>query len=88
MLSKLYYGGPGLAGAIFYLGLLAMATVVVVVVVLAVARTLQSRSSVSREEAYRAIARDAADAQVRTAAALADIQPRLVAIEKMLREVG
>ncbi|NVM79994.1 hypothetical protein FHW83_005836 [Duganella sp. SG902] len=39
------------------------------------------------EESYRAIAERAVAAQEQTAAALADLQTRIIAIEKVLKEV-
>jgi hypothetical protein len=47
----------------------------------------QARVRLGQDEAYRDIAAKAAAAQAGTAAALADIQSRLVAIEKILKDV-
>ena len=49
---------------------------------------LQARVRLGQDEAYRDIAAQAAAAQAATAAALADIQSRLGAIEKILKDVG
>lgn len=49
---------------------------------------LQARVRLGQDEAYRDIAAQATAAQAATAAALADIQSRLGAIEKILKDVG
>jgi len=48
---------------------------------------LQARVRLGEDQAYRDIAAQAAAAQAGTAAALADIQSRLAAIEKILKDV-
>jgi hypothetical protein len=60
-----------------------------------VSAVLQSRVRLAQDEAYRAIAAQAAAAQSETAAALssfgkalAEIQSRLAAVEKILKDVG
>ena len=50
--------------------------------------TYRARASVAREDAYRKLAEEAAAAQKETAAALADIRPRIAAIEKLIRDFG
>jgi hypothetical protein len=59
-----------------------------------VSAVLQARVRLAQDEAYRAIATKAASAQAETAAAvsalgstLADIQSRMTALEKILKEV-
>ncbi|MES2102431.1 MAG: hypothetical protein V4634_00315 [Pseudomonadota bacterium] len=53
-----------------------------------VSEILQARVRLGQDEAYREIAAKAATAQAETAAALADIQSRLIAVEKILKDVG
>ncbi len=50
--------------------------------------TYRARASVAREDTYRKLAEEAAAAQKETAAALADIRPRIAAIEKLIRDFG
>jgi hypothetical protein len=49
---------------------------------------LQARVRLGQDAAYRALAVEVAAAQAASAAALADIQARLAAIEKLLKDVG
>jgi len=44
--------------------------------------------SLKREDTYRPLAEQATAAQTETAAALADLRPRIAAIEKLIRDVG
>jgi hypothetical protein len=53
-----------------------------------VSAVLQARVRLGQDEAYRDIAAKAAAAQAEMAAALAQIQSRLVGIEKILKDVG
>jgi hypothetical protein len=64
------------------------AAAVVVFFMKYVSEILQARVRLGQDEAYRAIAATAATAQSRTADALADMQHRLIAIEKILKDVG
>jgi uncharacterized iron-regulated membrane protein len=50
--------------------------------------TYRARASAARENAYRKLAEEASAAQKETAAALADIRPRIAAIEKLIRDFG
>ena len=52
-----------------------------------VSAILQARVRLAQDEAYRLIAAQATAAQTQTAAALADIQARLITVEKILKEV-
>jgi uncharacterized protein YfeS len=53
-----------------------------------VSGVLQARVRMDQDEAYRDIAAKAAASHAETAAALAQIQVRLGAIEKILKDVG
>ena len=48
---------------------------------------MQAKSRLAQDEAYRELATRAATAQTETAATLADIQSRLVVLERILKEV-
>ena len=52
-----------------------------------VSAVLQARVKLGQDEAYRAIADRAATAEAATAATLADIQAKLAAIAKILKDV-
>jgi hypothetical protein len=52
-----------------------------------VSAVLQARVRLGQDEAYRELAAKAAAAQAQTAAALSEIQSRLAAVEKILKEV-
>lgn len=79
---------------IFALVVLALVTTVIVVVIWQSFATRRARMSVEREEAYRKLAEQAtsaeqksADEQQKAAKTLEEINHRLVAIEKILRDV-
>ena len=72
----------------------ALFTIVVVVLLVQAFGAYKAKMSLAREEAYRklaeqstAAAQKAADEQQKIAASLEDMQTRLAAIEKILREV-
>lgn len=80
--------------AIAIAGILLVLTIAVVVIVQVFA-TARARMSVQREEAYRTLAEEAADAQRRTAdrlehaaAELTDLRHRTAELERMLKDVG
>jgi hypothetical protein len=86
-------------GIVFILGLAAVIMVVAVVVIWQVFKTAQTKVEadviVARDDAYRQLAAQStaaqqkiAEEQQRIAAALSDLQLRVTAIEKLLREVG
>ncbi len=62
--------------------------VVLVFLTRAVSAVLQARARHVQDQAYREIATKAATAQTETAAALAELQARLIVIEKILKDVG
>jgi biopolymer transport protein ExbB/TolQ len=81
-------------GMLFVLGLLALITILIVVVIWQSFTTRRARMSVEREEAYRRLAEQLTDAQQITAQeqhnlskSVDEIQTRIAAIEKILREV-
>ena len=82
------------SGMLFVLGLLALITILIVVVIWQSFTTRRARMSVEREEAYRRLAEQLTDAQQITAQeqhnlskSVDEIQTRIAAIEKLLREV-
>jgi biopolymer transport protein ExbB/TolQ len=82
------------SGMLFVLGLLALITILIVVVIWQSFTTRRARMSVEREEAYRKLAEQLTDAQQITAQeqhnlskSVDEIQTRIAAIEKLLREV-
>ena len=81
-------------GMLFVLGLLALITILIVVVIWQSFTTRRARMSVEREEAYRRLAEQLTDAQQINAQeqhnlskSVDEIQTRIAAIEKLLREV-
>lgn len=81
-------------GMLFVLGLLALITILIVVVIWQSFTTRRARMSVEREEAYRKLAEQLKDAQQINAQeqhnlskSVDEIQTRIAAIEKLLREV-
>jgi len=73
---------------------LTLITIIIVVILVQVFSSYRARMSVTREEAYRKLAEQAttaeqksADEQQKAAKALEDINHRLAAIEKILRDV-
>ncbi|HEX6681534.1 MAG TPA: ArsR family transcriptional regulator [Candidatus Limnocylindrales bacterium] len=52
------------------------------------ATTVRAKSLLAREHAYRELAEGAANAQAKTAEALNQLQLRMAAVEKLLRDVG
>lgn len=82
------------SGMLFVLGLLALITILIVVVIWQSFTTRRARMSVEREEAYRRLAEQLTDAQQINAQeqhnlskSVDEIQTRIAAIEKLLREV-
>jgi hypothetical protein len=63
------------------------AAAVVVFFMKYVSAILQARVRLAQDEAYRAVAAKAAEAQAETATALADIQTQLAAVMKILQAV-
>lgn len=63
------------------------ATIVAVFALRAYASVQQAKAKLLNDEGYRRLAADSAAAQAAAAAALADIQTRLTAVEKLLRDV-
>ena len=53
-----------------------------------VSEILQARVRLGQDEAYRALAAQAAAAQTQTASLLTEVKSRLAAIEKILTDVG
>jgi biopolymer transport protein ExbB/TolQ len=81
-------------GMLFVLGLLALITILIVVVIWQSFTTRRARMSVEREEAYRRLAEQLTNAQQINAQeqhnlskSVDEIQTRIAAIEKLLREV-
>jgi uncharacterized protein YbaA (DUF1428 family) len=64
------------------------AAVVLVFFMKYVSAVLQARVRLGQDEAYRELAAKAAAAQAETAATLGQIQSRLAAVEKLLKDVG
>ena len=61
--------------------------VVLVFFIKNVSATLQARARLAQDEAYREIAAKAVTSQADTVAVLTDMQSRLAAIEKILKDV-
>jgi hypothetical protein len=78
----------GATGLLFVLGMATLVAAVLIVVVWQVAKTVRARQAVSREITYKQVAEQATEAMRSMSAMLADMQPRLAAIEKMMRDVG
>jgi hypothetical protein len=64
------------------------AAAVVVFFMKYVSEILQARVRLGQDEAYRALAAQAAAAQTQTASLLTEVTSRLAAIEKILTDVG
>ena len=64
------------------------AAAVVVFFMKYVSEILQARVRLGQDEAYRALAAQAAAAQTQTASLLTEVKSRLAAIEKILTDVG
>jgi hypothetical protein len=64
-----------------------LATILLIFGMRFLASIKKARLQADGEEAYRLIAERAVSAQEQTAAALADLQTRIIAIEKVLKEV-
>ena len=64
------------------------AAVVLVFFMKYVSAVLQARVRLGQDEAYRELAAKAAAAHAETAATLGQIQSRLAAVEKLLKDVG
>jgi hypothetical protein len=64
------------------------AAAVVVFFMKYVSEILQARVRLGQDEAYRALAAQAAAAQTQTALLLTEVKSRLAAIEKILTDVG
>jgi hypothetical protein len=81
--------------AIFIIGIFTAMLAAATVVVWQLLVTWRSRMSIAREEAYRKLAEQVAEAQAKTAdsletatADLADLRRRMAEVERMLKEVG
>jgi hypothetical protein len=70
------------------LGIALVIGAIVIVLIWQLAATYRAKASLAREEAYRRLADQAVSAQAETAAALAEIRPKIAAIEQLLRQVG
>jgi hypothetical protein len=66
---------------------LPLATVLLIFLMKYIASMVQSRARLANDEAYRELAAKATSAQADTARALADLQTRMGALEKILKEV-
>lgn len=64
-----------------------MMTTVITVLIWQIFGTWRARMAVSREEAYRQLAEKAITLQRRIAEDLTDVQTRMTAIERLMREV-
>ena len=76
-----------IAGMYFAFGVLALLTVIIAITIWQLSTNYRAKASAAREEAYRKLAEQAVTAQTQINVALAEMSPRLAAIEKMLREV-
>ena len=81
-------------GTFFAMMIFVLLTIIIVVVLVQVFASYMARMSIQREEAYRRLAEQAttaeqksADEQQKSAKALENINQRLAAIEKILRDV-
>jgi len=76
-----------IAGMAFALGVLALVTVIIVVVIVQAFSTRRARAAIAREQAYQEMAEASAKHQQAISSALTDVQTRVVAIEKLMRDV-
>lgn len=76
-----------IAGMSFAFGFLTLATVIAVVVIIQMFSTRRARAAIAREAAYQELAEASAKHQQAISAALADVQARVVVMEKLLRDV-
>lgn len=81
-------------GWLFFLGISILPMIFFIVLIVQLFSSYKAKASLERDEAYRKLAEQAASAQQKStdeqqkaAKALEDINQRLAAIEKMLRDV-
>ena len=81
----------GIGGMIFVFGIFSLITIVAVVVISQALKNSRAKAmnmaEIARDEAYRKLAEEAISVQKKIGEDMSDLRIRVVAIEKILREV-